>query len=103
MQRHRNRVKIIGVSRARRKMISEKVTRKELLQYQSPAKTLTYSRKGVLPQTALFLSIMQQKVSNLVVQGLVVANVLTGRLQSVKPHPAVCKRNIVIVLINYLR
>lgn len=86
MQKYWNRENEIDVGRARRKISIEKVTAKELLQYRSLVETRSYFGNGVLPQAALIVSPMHQKVPNLTKKDLVNANVMSGEWQNLRPQ-----------------
>jgi len=85
MLRYIERLKPIILSRARRKQRTEAATEVELKQYRSLACTLMYLGNGVLPQASYVTSTLQQQISKVFVEQLVMANGMLKELRALKP------------------
>ena len=85
MTRYLDRLRPITVSRTRRKQREMHTTPDETKSYRALAGTLLYLGNGVLPQAALVVSIMQQRLANLKVQHVIDANDMLKDLLKLKP------------------
>lgn len=80
MAEYWKRVRIIPITRSRRKNRFAKATVRETQDYRALAGTLLYLGNGVMPQASLVVSIMQQKIGNLKVEHLIDANIMVAEL-----------------------
>lgn len=85
MDLYGKRVMPIELTRTRRRMVEHSAAAKEVLQYRSLCGTLLYLGNGILPQAALVVSLMQQRLPRLKVAHLVDANEMVHGLRTLDP------------------
>lgn len=85
MDAYWRRVTKIPMTRTRRKMRSAEATATETKQFRSLAGTLLYLGKGTLPQASFVVSLMQQRIGNLLVEHLIEANEMVAELRKLTP------------------
>lgn len=85
MLRYLERLKSITVSRNRRRKRDEKATDEEVKQYSSLASTLMYLGNGVSPQASYVTLLLQQMVTKVHVEQLVMTNEMLNEVMKLNP------------------
>lgn len=85
MVKYLERIKLIGLSRLRKKMLNERATKEEEFEYRSLAGVLNFLAGGVLPPASYVVSYLQQQTGHLNVAHLRDANAMTKELLELQP------------------